>query len=348
MQGTRPFIAEEVKTPQSLLNEKGRLLCTGWARGPLWSYSRSAVRGAFTRIVEYDRYFLFSDMAVLVFEIANMGRMIYASVQISNMVQGATFYDAYRITTPLGMVDLPSSCESGTVKIKQKNCIIDFSVMEKSTRLIKVDLPTFYGGTGLRGVVVLTPLETKEGLATVQPWRRDKRSFRYTLRNPTYKVEGVMQFGNEELVFTSDNGWGALDWNRGCYPHGELHYLAIASGVCGGRHIGSCIGYGMEDNSSGTENAFFLDGKLHKLGQVTFRISPRDWLAPWYFSSDDKRLSMEFQPVLEYRIKHSLLFQTIKERRVFGYISGAFIEETGSIYTFHNIPCYTERQKLKL
>jgi hypothetical protein len=339
---------QEILTEQMLLHEKGGLTQIGWARAPLWTYNRTAIRGAFTRIVEFDRYFLFSDMAVLVFEIANMGRMIYASVQISNMVQGATFYDAYRINTPIGMADLPPSCNFGAIKIKQKNCIIDFSVMGQGSRLIKVDLPTYYGGTGLRGVVVLTPSASKECIATVHPWRRDKRAFRYNLRNPTYKAEGVMQFGNDELVFSKDNGWGALDWNRGYYPHGEVHYLAVASGVSGGRQVGCCIGYGMEANSSGTENAFFLEGRLYKLGQVTFRISPRDWLSPWYFSSDDKRLSMEFQPVLEHRNKHSLLFQSVKERRVFGYMSGTYIEESGSTYTFHNVPSYAEQQKLKL
>jgi hypothetical protein len=338
----------EISSEQSLLNEKGGLIQTGWARSPLWIYNRSAIRGVFTRIVEVDRYILFSDMAVLVFEIANRGRMIYASVQISNMVQGATFYDAYRLNTPIGMVDLPPSCGSGTVKIRQKNCTIDFSVMTGGSRLIKVDLPTFYGGTGLRGVVVLTPVSVNEYIATVHPWRRDRRAFRYNLRNPAFKAEGVMQFGTDELVFSKDNGWAALDWSRGYYPHGEVHYLAVASGVSGSRQIGCCIGYGMEDNSSGTENAFFIDGTLYKLGQVTFRISPRDWLAPWYFSSDDKRLSMEFQPVLEYRIKHSLLFQSIKERRVFGYMSGTYIEESGTTCSFHNLPGYTERQKMKL
>jgi len=104
----------------------------------------------------------------------------------------------------------------------------------------------------------------------------------------------------------------------------------------------------MEDNSSGSENAFFLDGSLFKLGQVTFRINPRDWLASWYFSSDDKRLSMEFQPVLEHRVKHSLLFQSVKERRFLGYLSGTFIEDSERVYSFRNIPAYTERQKLKL
>lgn len=339
---------QEICSEQILLNEKGSLGQIGWARAPLWSYNRTAIRGAFTRIVEYDRYFLFSDMAVIVLEVANMGRMIYASVQISNMVQGATFYDVYRINTPIGMADLPPSCSSGNIKIKQKNCAITFSAMEKGSRLIKVDLPTFYGGTGLRGVVVLTPSEAHESIATVHPWRKDKRAFRYSIRNPTYNAEGVIQFGNEELVFAKDNGWGALDWNRGYYPHGEVHYLAMANGVSGGKQLSCCIGYGMEDNSSGTENAFFWDGRLYKLGQVTFRISPRDWLSPWYFSSDDKRLSMEFQPVLEHRIKQNLLFQSVKERRVFGYMSGTFIQDSDITHTFHNLPCYAERQKLKL
>jgi len=212
---------QKLETEQPLLNGKGLLTRTGWATSPLWIYNRTAIRGAFTRIVEVDRYILFSDMAVLVFEIANMGSMIYGSVQVSNMVQGATFYDVYRINAPIGRVDLPQSSVSGSIKVKQKACTIDFSVMEKGSRLIKVDLPSFYGGTGLRGVVVLTPSAVHESLATVHPWRRDRRAFRYNLRNPTYRAEGVMQIGNDALVFSNDNGWAALDWTRGYYPRGN-------------------------------------------------------------------------------------------------------------------------------
>lgn len=330
------------------MDENGALTRSGWARSPLWTYNRAEIRDVFFRIVERDRYIIFSDMAVLVFEIAKLGRMLYASVQVSNLVQGATFYDDYRISAPIGIFELPVSSTSGTIKIKQRNCAIDFSVMEKGNRIIKVDIPAFYNGTGLRGVIVLTPFENSESIATVNPWRRDKKTFRYNLRKPTFMAEGVIQFGNEELIFSQDNGWASLDWTRGSYPRGEVHYLAIASGSSGGKKLACSIGYGMEDNSSGSENAFFLDNKLYKLGQVTFRISPRDWLAPWYFSSDDKRLSMEFQPILEHKIKRSLLFQSLKERRVFGYISGTFFEDSGSSYGFHHVPAFAERQKTKL
>ncbi|MFQ3547326.1 MAG: DUF2804 domain-containing protein [Termitinemataceae bacterium] len=338
----------EITTELPLLNEKGRLDVPGWARRPLWSYSRGSIRGLFTRIVESDRYILLSEMAIVLVEVTNRGRMTYCSVQVTDLVHGTSLYDSFRLSTPLGYFEMPGAFEKGSIKIKQKNISIDFSLMIQGARLVKLDIPSFYKGTGLRGVVVLTPPGSGEPLATAARWRRDNHAFRYAVRAPWYIAEGVLQVGNDEIIFTKDNGWGMVDWNRSLYPRGELHFLALASGFSGGRQVAMTIGYGMEDNSAGTENALFLDGRLYKLNQVTFRINPRDWTAPWRFTNDTQQLEMDFQPVYEYRNKRSMFFQHQKERIVFGYFSGIFTQPDSEPVRFYHIPGFAERIKTSL
>ncbi|MDD3904568.1 MAG: DUF2804 family protein, partial [Sphaerochaeta sp.] len=46
----------EVKEPQLLLDRKGKIREEGWARKPLWTYSRKAIKANAFRIKEWDCY----------------------------------------------------------------------------------------------------------------------------------------------------------------------------------------------------------------------------------------------------------------------------------------------------
>jgi hypothetical protein len=114
-----------------------------------------------------------------------------------------------------------------------------------------------------------------------------------------------------------------------------------------GKQIAFTVGYGSADGSRGTENGFFVDGKLHKLDQVTFHINPESWLGPWSFTSSDQRLDMTFTPIMERTGKHRLLLHSIKRRQVFGHFSGKMILDDGSEIEFKDIMGFAERKKTR-
>jgi hypothetical protein len=101
------------------------------------------------------------------------------------------------------------------------------------------------------------------------------------------------------------------------------------------------------DSSSGTDNAFFVDGKLQKLNQVTFHITPKDWLEPWRFTGDEGRLDLTFEPLLERAEHKGLLFYSIKRRQVFGRFSGQFRLENGEIIKITALAGFAERIKTR-
>jgi hypothetical protein len=217
--------------------------------------------------------------------------------------------------------------------------------MNGGARIIKVDIPKFGHHRHLRGEVVLsTPPET-ESLVTNMSWRRDKSSFRCARRSPWYIAEGVMQFGSSELIFTRGNAWGIFDWNRGIRPRSDVRYWASACGLSGNRQTGFSVGYDSADSGYGTENAFFLDGKLHKLEQVTFHISPANWLEPWHFTSNDNRLTMVFTPNQERSERNRMTFHSITRRQVCGSFSGTVILDDGTELAFQDITGFAERRK---
>jgi hypothetical protein len=158
----------------------------------------------------------------------------------------------------------------------------------------------------------------------------------------------VIQFGTQELVFTEGNSWGIFDWTRGVRPSSDMSFWAAGCGKSGGRQVGISVGYDSADAALGTDNAFFLDGKLYKLDQVTFHISPTNGLQPWRFSSNDNRLEMTLKPHQERNESHQMMFHSLKRRQAIGFLSGKAILDDGSEFKFENITAIGERKKTRL
>ncbi|MDR2393804.1 MAG: DUF2804 domain-containing protein [Treponema sp.] len=338
----------EHKVPLSILDATGKPVHFGWARSTLFCYDPMAIRVSPRRLTESDRYVIFSSTHLIVFEILESGYLGYVGVSLISFKDKQWFSQVLITPFSMGFFAMPFTSESGSVRIRQKKSSLDFITMQEGVRIIKADIPKFGHHRKLRGELVLFSPSGAQSVVTHMPWRREKNAFCYSRRSPWYIAEGVIQFGTSELIFTRGNAWGIFDWNRGIRPQADIRYWATACGISRGKQIGFSVGYGSADSSMGTENAFFLDGTLHKLDQVTFHISPANWLLPWHFTSNDNRLEMQFIPQQE-RVEHNrLLFHSLKFRQVCGFFSGKIILDDHSEFTFQNITGFAERRKTRL
>jgi hypothetical protein len=298
-------------------------------------------------VSESDRYIIFSATHVLVLEILDNGYLGCLGVSAVSIKDKKRASYTSAVPFPLGIFDMPSNSERGSLKTPQKETLLNFITMEKGVRIIKTDVPKLNHQRRLRGEVVLFEPPGAQSLFTNMPWRGTKRAFRCSRRSPWYVVEGVMQFGTTEVVFTKGNAWGIFDWNRGVRPRTDLRYWAVACGVSKGKQTSFSVGYGAADASLGTENAFFLEGRLHKLDQVTFHISPTNWLLPWHFTSNDNRLEMTFTPYQEQTQQNRMFFHSLKLRQVWGFFSGKVILDDGAPFEFQNINGFAERRRTR-
>jgi hypothetical protein len=337
----------EILGPVSVLDEAGGPQNFGWSRNPCFFYDPALVWAPRRKITESDRYIVFSPSHLVVLEILDDGFIGYAGVSVISLKDKRRTTQTFQKAFPLGSFEMPPGSQAGSIRFRRKKTHLDFIVMEGGARIIKADIPKFGHHRSLRGELVLTEPPMAESLVTNMSWRREKSAFRYSRRSPWFIVEGVIQFGTSELIFTRGNAWGIFDWNRGVRPRGDLRMWAAGCGLAGDRQIGFSAGYSSADASQGTENAFFLDGKLHKLDQVTFHISPSNWMLPWRFTSNDNRLEMVFTPHQERIERNQLLFYSTRRRQLCGFFSGRVILDDGSEMVFQSLTGFAERRKTR-
>jgi len=333
----------EVTEPGPLLDERGRLREPGWARRPLFGYSRNGINAPLRRIKEWDYYCVLAKDFGVAFTVADNGYVGIVSASVFDFIERKHVTETITVPFPLGAFSMPSSSLSGDVKIRNKNGFVDFSVMDGGARVLKVDIPGFSHGQGLRGVLVLMEAKDAESIVVATPWRKKPNAFYYNRKANCLAAEGVMQLGDDEFVFRKDEAFGVLDWGRGVWPYGDLWYWGSASWLVDGRPFGFNIGYGFGDTSRASENALFRDGKLHKLGAVTFHISPRDWLLPWRFTSEDGRLEMTMRPLLDRSASINMLVYSTVQHQVFGRFSGRAMLDDGEVVEFTDIPGFAEK-----
>jgi len=338
----------EISSAVSVLTDTGEPQNFGWSRQPDFFYDSALVWAPRRRISESDRYIVFNPTHMVVFEIRDDGYLGHMGITIVSLKEKKRSTQVFQTILPLGSYEMPSGSQSGVIRYRRKKAALDFVPMESGARIIKVDIPRFGHNHSMRGELVLTEPAYVESLVCNLPWRRvaerrnDKYAFRYSRTSPWYTAEGVIQFGSTQIIFSSGNAWGIFDWNRSVRPRADIRYWAASCGSSNGRLVGFSIGHGSIDSAICTENAFFVDGKLHKLDKVTFHIPPANWLTPWRFTSNDSRLEMFFSPQQLRNDRRQMLYHTVTRRQVYGSFSGKVALDDGAELDFHNIAGFAE------
>jgi hypothetical protein len=213
---------------------------------------------------------------------------------------------------------------------------------EEGGRRLIVDAPRFDGGRGLKGELWLAqPQMDRMVIAT--PFANAPKAFYYNQKINCLPATGEIRIGSDVHQFTPDSAFGVLDWGRGVWTYSNVWYWGSASGMCGDRCVGFNIGYGFGDTSAASENMVFVDGKAHKLDQVTFHMpeGPPD-SAPWRFTSNDGRFELHFEPIVNRHHTTDLgLFKTSQDQ-VFGLFSGDVMLDDGSMLKIDALPGFAE------
>lgn len=322
----------ELTQPGPLLTPAGDLAQVGWARQPLLDCNLENARAyrwrawQRLRLKRWDYYGLTTPEAFYAFTVSDIGYLASIFAYRIDFATGAC--QEATLTVPLARgAHLPRNSTEGQSTFSNGRVSLRFAV-EPGARRLSVDWPNFSGGQALRAEVALQAPPEHESLVIVIPI--PGRRFYYNRKVNCLPAEGWVAVGDARHNLRPGEALGNLDWGRGIWPYESFWVWASASGwLPDGRTLGLNLGFGFGDTSAATENAFSLDGRVHKLGQVDFSYNSGDFKQPWRMASPDGRIALTFTPFAERVAKTDLRVLRSEVHQLFGRYAGSLVSDTG-------------------
>ncbi|MEU5884587.1 DUF2804 domain-containing protein [Spirillospora sp. NPDC047279] len=257
----------------------GRLnpAAVGWTRRPL---HRANLRG-WGRTKRWEYWGIVTPDHIVGLVASSLD---YAGVHSVYVLDRATGEETSKdAVVPLARgVVMPERSGAGTASVRGGGVAIEI-VQRPDGSTIRATAP----GVEL-GVEALLP-EGHESLGVVVPW--GPRRFQYTVKDVGRPVRGVLRLGGREVRIDAADSFAVLDHGRGRWPYSISWNWAAGSGP--GRAIQ--LGGRWTDGTGMTENALFVDGRLHKIADtLDWTYDPADWLRPWRIAGP--RVDIDFHP----------------------------------------------------
>lgn len=341
----------EITDTSPLLDKNGNLINIGWARFPLLDSNLENVNFypkifrpfQFTRVKVWDYYAIFTPNRFFSATIANFG---YAgNVFVYTLDFSRKELHEEGLVIPLGRGVKLSRQTNGVCEYSGQGVDIKFEA-QNNYRRIFVDWPSFHDGRGIHAEISMEKSTDHESMNIVIPI--PGKRFYYNHKINCLPATGKLKYGEIEESITPDKSLGQLDWGRGVWEYQSFWNWASASGfLADGRTIGLNLGCGFGDTSVATENALIIDGKVHKLDQVSFDYNSQDFMKSWRFTDNEGRLDLVFSPFKDRFAATKLLVIDSEVHQLFGKYSGKVLTDSGENIKIKDMIGFAEEHKAK-
>ena len=340
----------ELTQPGPLLDPQGRLAQVGWSRQPLLEANLEAARFyplrtlQRFRIKRWDYYAVFTPQRFFSATIADLGYAGNIFVYTLDFATGELHEEG--LVIPLGQgINLPRGSQSGETTFADRRARLHFKALP-GERHLSVDWPAFHTGRGIRAELTLIVPPGHQSMNIVIPI--GKQRFYYNTKINCLPVQGMLHYSDLHEQLESQTCLGSLDWGRGVWEYSSYWNWASASGFLpDGRTIGLNLGCGFGDLSAATENAIILQGRIHKLDQVSFDYISGKYMLPWQFHDNEHRLALTFTPFKERLATTRLGIIDSEVHQMFGRYSGQVVTDEGERLEISDLVGFAEEHRAR-
>ncbi len=328
----------EISQTMDLLDESGKIRREGYAKLPFWRYNRENIHAPWWRIKEWDYYAVIDEesgrgITITFSDLGYAGLFALCFVDIENAVYRQ--YDSIKLLTR-GKTGLSKDADTPhELFFEDKKLSLHLVREQEHRRLI-------FSSGRIEGEILLTQPADQERMVIATSWAEKRTAFYYNQKINSMPAEGRVKAEGEDIRFDPKSSFGVLDWGRGHWTYRNRWYWASSSGTVGGIPFGFNLGYGFSDRTPASENMLFYDRRAYKLEEVAFEFDRDELLEPWYMSSGDGRLELEFRPAVDRFADTRLLVIRSLQHQLFGRYSGRVLLDEGRPVEIKGMPGFVE------
>lgn len=225
--------------------------------------------------------------------------------------------DEYSFLQPLALnAALSTHPDNGTSRFKKGKADFTISASEDPRqRTLRARI-----GKEIDVDITLTEPDNYEPLAVCS--QNGYSGWTYTQKAPALRVSGNLRWKDQEYSLDADQALGSYDWSCG-YMRRETawNWASMSGHLEDGRRIGFNFASGVNETGI-TENGFWLDDRLYKLGQVRFIYDRKDRYGQWKLESCDGRVNLYFEAEGERSEKLNVVLLASNFTQLFGKFFG--------------------------
>lgn len=321
----------QLTAPVRLTLKNGHLNreAVGWATAPI--VDTSGIGAGHGRNKRWEYWNIMTPQHIVGLTVSNIDYAAVHEVWVFDRETEATWHRTATLIPARGTVLAPV-LEQGRAMARTRDLAIDIDEVAGGTRL-RVQIP----GVVL-DVVAELPAE-HERLAVVVPWS-DTR-FQYTVKDVARPATGTLTLDGVTHQLPAGESWAVLDHGRGKWPYDITWNWGAGSGRSAGRVIGVQLGAQWTAGSGVSENAFFVDGVMHKIhGETEWSYDIVQWRTPWRMVGGG--LDATFVPFYNKQTRTDLVVLQSHTDQCFGVWSGSFTTVAGERIEFAGIEGWAE------
>ena len=151
----------------------------------------------------------------------------------------------------------------------------------------------------------------------------------YARKTAGLGMSGTLRWDDTSFDLGAIDIYGHHDWSAGFMrPETFWNWGCLAGRTADGRIAGLNVSCGVNETSV-TENCFWVDGRLHKVDTVAFDYDQRDLMRPWRLRSADGRVALDFEPAGMHVERLNAFVLATNFHQLFGRFTGTLTTAAG-------------------
>jgi len=168
------------------------------------------------------------------------------------------------------------------------------------------------------------------------------RGWVYTEKSSPINVTGEIIFKDRRIEISSPSYMGLMDWTAGYMRRQTFwNWAATAATLADGRSFGMNLSCGVNETSF-TENAFWIDGQMTKVDTVAFEFNSENFYDQWQIKSLDEKIDLVFAGRQHREENINAGVVATKFTQLMGLFNGHLKTDTGEVVEIKDCPGWAE------